>query len=274
MRLSPGYGPNNHCWATVAILLALAAWGQDKPANSDIENIGRRDVSQVATTYSLDKEIALGRQVSAEYEKQVRLSNDPELGEYINHLGQNIVLNSDVRKLPITFKVVESDEPGGMTFPGGTQVQADSHYGHAFSHGFPVRIESGTVVYENRTSSGNTIFFDEDVVLQHCDDGALGFGDVRFHGLRGQNSAWIERFGGCTYFNSGDKLRPTATQTALRRLHVLLRKTGHLPPHRSAENFLNFRNRAFDFDRLCQPNGLSCCLLIRVACYPKIEPQV
>jgi len=107
--------------ASVAILLALPVWGQDKPRNSDIENIGRRDVSGGATqnVYSIDKEIAMGRQLSAEYEKQVRLSNDPELGEYINRLGQNIVLNSDVRNLPVTFKVVESDEPGGMTFPGG-----------------------------------------------------------------------------------------------------------------------------------------------------------
>jgi predicted Zn-dependent protease len=105
--------------ASLAILLALPlAWGQDKPANSDIENIGRRDVSQGAP-FSIDKEIALGRQLSAEYEKQVRLSNDPELGEYINRLGQNIVLNSDVRNLPVTFRVVEADEPGGMAFPGG-----------------------------------------------------------------------------------------------------------------------------------------------------------
>ncbi len=106
---------------SVAILLGLQAWGQDKPANSDIENIGRRDVSQGASqnVYSIDKEIAMGRQLSAEYEKSVRLSNDPELGEYINRLGQNIVLNSDVRNLPVTFRVVESDEPGGMAFPGG-----------------------------------------------------------------------------------------------------------------------------------------------------------
>ena len=98
--------------ASVAILLALPVWGQDKPRNSDIENIGRRDVSQgaVQNVYSIDKEIAMGRQLSALYEKQVRLSNDPELGEYINRLGQNIVLNSDVRNLPVTFRVVESDE--------------------------------------------------------------------------------------------------------------------------------------------------------------------
>src|SRR5215475_163284 len=107
--------------ASVAILLALPVWGQDKPRNSDIENIGRRDVSGGATqnVYSIDKEIAMGRQLSAEYEKKVKLSNDPELGEYINRLGQNIVLNSDVRNLPVTFRVVESDEPGGMFFPGG-----------------------------------------------------------------------------------------------------------------------------------------------------------
>ena len=107
--------------ASAAILLALPVWGQDKPRNSDIENIGRRDVSQGASqsVYPIDKEIAMGRQLSAEYEKQVRLSNDPELGEYINRLGQTIVLNSDGRNLPVTFRVVESDEPGGMAFPGG-----------------------------------------------------------------------------------------------------------------------------------------------------------
>jgi predicted Zn-dependent protease len=106
--------------ASVTILLVLSASGQDKPANSDIDNIGRRNVSQGATNlYSIDKEIALGRQLSAVYEKQLRLSNDPELGEYINRLGQNIALNSDVRNLPVTFRVVESDEPGGMAFPGG-----------------------------------------------------------------------------------------------------------------------------------------------------------
>ena len=107
--------------ASVAILLALPVWGQDKPANSDIDNIGRRDITQgaIQNVYSIDKEIAMGRQLSAEYEKQVRWSNDPELAEYINRLGQTIVLNSDVPNLPVTFRVVESDEPGGMAFPGG-----------------------------------------------------------------------------------------------------------------------------------------------------------
>src|SRR5690349_4667401 len=104
----------------VAVLLALPLLAQDRPKNSNIENIGRRDVTGGAVNfYSFDREIALGRQLAAEIERQVKLIDDPTINEYVNRIGQTIVLNSDARNLPITFRVVESDELGGQALPGG-----------------------------------------------------------------------------------------------------------------------------------------------------------
>jgi len=89
------------------------------PANADIDNIGTRDINKGSINFiSLDKEIALGRQLSAEVERQVKLVNDPTVNEYVNRVGQNIVRNSDC-KVPFTIKVVESDEINAFALPGG-----------------------------------------------------------------------------------------------------------------------------------------------------------
>src|SRR5215471_8158331 len=81
-----------------------------KPKNSDVDNIGARNINKGSVNfYSLDKEIAMGRQLAAEVERQVKLGDDPTINEYVNRVGQNIVRNSDA-KVPFTIKVVESDE--------------------------------------------------------------------------------------------------------------------------------------------------------------------
>src|SRR5262245_21007018 len=105
---------------TLGVLLTLAALAQEKPNNSDIENIGSRDINKGSVNYySLDKEIAMGRQLAAEVERQVKLVEDPMINEYVNRVGQNIVRNSDAKTLPITFKVVQSADVNAQTFPGG-----------------------------------------------------------------------------------------------------------------------------------------------------------
>ena len=43
----------------------------------------------------LEKEIAMGRQMAAELERHTQLVSDPALTEYVNRLGQNLVLNSN-----------------------------------------------------------------------------------------------------------------------------------------------------------------------------------
>jgi predicted Zn-dependent protease len=96
---------------------------QKKPnvKNGDVENIGNRDINKGIGNInfmSLEKEIATGRQLAAEIERQVKLVDDATINEYVNRVGQNIVRNSDA-KVPFTIKVVESDEINAFALPGG-----------------------------------------------------------------------------------------------------------------------------------------------------------
>src|SRR5438477_7679650 len=92
---------------------------KSKKKNSDVENIGNRNINKGSINFiSLDKEIAMGRQLAAEIERQVRLIDDPTINEYVNRVGQNLVRNSDA-KVPFTIKVVESDEINAFALPGG-----------------------------------------------------------------------------------------------------------------------------------------------------------
>jgi predicted Zn-dependent protease len=92
---------------------------EHKPANSDIDNIGTRDINKHSINFiSLEKEIAMGRQMAAEVEREVKLIDDPVVTEYVNRVGQNLVRNSDA-KVPFTIKVVESDEINAFALPGG-----------------------------------------------------------------------------------------------------------------------------------------------------------
>ena len=96
-----------------------AADCKKKPKNCNVDDIGSRDINKGSINFiSLDKEIAMGRQLSAEVERQVKLIDDPVINEYVNRVGQNIVRNSDA-KVPFTIKVVESDEINAFALPGG-----------------------------------------------------------------------------------------------------------------------------------------------------------
>src|SRR5207244_7957178 len=92
---------------------------KSKKKNSDVENIGNRDINKGSINFiSLEKEIAMGRQMAAEIERQVKLVEDPTINEYVNRVGQNLVRNSDA-KVPFTIKVVDSDEINAFALPGG-----------------------------------------------------------------------------------------------------------------------------------------------------------
>jgi predicted Zn-dependent protease len=64
------------------------------------------------------KEIQLGRQLALEVEQQAKLVEDELVTEYVNRVGQNIVLHSDA-KIPFTIKVIDSDEVNAFALPGG-----------------------------------------------------------------------------------------------------------------------------------------------------------
>jgi len=85
----------------------------DNPAD-----IGDRDVSGHVNFYSLEKEIALGKQMAQEVERQSRIINDPVVAEYVNRIGQNLVRNSDA-KVPFTIKVLDDDTVNAFALPGG-----------------------------------------------------------------------------------------------------------------------------------------------------------
>ncbi|MBO0910521.1 MAG: M48 family metalloprotease [Acidobacteria bacterium] len=87
----------------------------------DVGAIGNRNVGcsrGMGNWYSLEKQIALGKQISQQVETQSKVINDPVVSEYINRLGQNIVRNSD-SQVPFTIKVIDSDDINAFALPGG-----------------------------------------------------------------------------------------------------------------------------------------------------------
>jgi beta-barrel assembly-enhancing protease len=103
----------------LALLLAVpfnAFPGDDK--KSDPDAIGDRNVSGKVNWYSLEKEIALGKQLAQQVERQSKVINDPVISEYVNRLGQNLVRNSDA-KVPFTIKVLEDPTVNAFALPGG-----------------------------------------------------------------------------------------------------------------------------------------------------------
>ena len=92
-----------------------------KPGSiEDVSAVGNRDIGGrgVGNWYSTDYEIKMGRAYAAEVEKSTKLITDPEITEYVNRIGQNIVKNSDC-KVPFTIKVIDSDEINAFALPGG-----------------------------------------------------------------------------------------------------------------------------------------------------------
>jgi len=89
-----------------------------KTSHDDVDAIGNRNVSGHVNFYSLEKEIALGKQLAQEVERSSKLIDDPVVTEYVNRVGQNLVRNSDA-KVPFTIKVIDSDEVNAFALPGG-----------------------------------------------------------------------------------------------------------------------------------------------------------
>jgi beta-barrel assembly-enhancing protease len=84
------------------------------------ELIGQRNINKqiLPNFYSLDKEVALGRQLAMQVDRQAKFIEDPIVVEYINRVGQNIVLHSDA-KVAFTIKVLDSDDVNAFALPGG-----------------------------------------------------------------------------------------------------------------------------------------------------------
>ena len=101
---------------TVTAPNTVFAGGKDP--KKDPDEIGSRDVGKGVNFYSLEKEMALGKQLAADVERQAKIISDPVVAEYVNRVGQNLVRNSDA-KVPFTIKVVDSEDVNAFALPGG-----------------------------------------------------------------------------------------------------------------------------------------------------------
>src|SRR5262245_55992221 len=81
--------------------------------------IGKRDINKgTIQFYSLEREVAIGRQLAAEVDRTSKIINDPLVTEYVNRIAQNLVLHSD-SKVPFTIKVIDSEVVNAFALPGG-----------------------------------------------------------------------------------------------------------------------------------------------------------
>ena len=102
--------------ATLHLMTMSAFAGDNKKKDPDA--IGDRNVGEGINFYSLEKEIALGKQLAQEVERQAKVIDDPIIAEYVNRVGQNLVRNSDA-KVPFTIKVLDTEEVNAFALPGG-----------------------------------------------------------------------------------------------------------------------------------------------------------
>jgi len=89
--------------------------------NEDPAMIGKRNINSgiiAKMSGSTEKEVRLGRELATEVDRQAKFVDDPTITEYVNRVGQNIVLHSDA-KVPFTLKVIDSDEVNAFALPGG-----------------------------------------------------------------------------------------------------------------------------------------------------------
>jgi predicted Zn-dependent protease len=103
---------------SVLLLAPPAALADNKDDKKDVDKIGERKVGGGLNLYSLEREVALGKQLAQMVEQSARMVEDPVVLEYVDRVAQNLVRNSDAR-VPFTVKVVDSEELNAFALPGG-----------------------------------------------------------------------------------------------------------------------------------------------------------
>jgi predicted Zn-dependent protease len=103
----------------LVLVMSTAVRAEDqKKKKDDPDQIGNRNVGKGINIYSIEREMALGKQLAEEVTRQAKLQDDPLISEYINRVCQNLARSSDAR-VPITCQVIEGEAPNAFALPGG-----------------------------------------------------------------------------------------------------------------------------------------------------------
>lgn len=89
--------------------------------NDDPTMIGKRNINKGLwgkIAAGTESEVKMGRMLAAQVDKEAKFVDDPIITEYVNRVGQNIVLHSDA-KVPFTIKVIDAEEINAFALPGG-----------------------------------------------------------------------------------------------------------------------------------------------------------
>src|SRR5690349_4729744 len=94
------------------LLLFLAVVATAQQANS----------GRAVNFYSIEKEVALGRQLAAEFQRNAKLLPGPATQTFVDHLGQRLAAHARNSAFTYTFRLIADDptvlhEPAA--FPGG-----------------------------------------------------------------------------------------------------------------------------------------------------------
>jgi predicted Zn-dependent protease len=94
--------------------------GKHDGDKDDLKAIGSRKIGKrgLGNWYSLEEDIAMGREASKALEANVKQVHDRMVTEYVNRVGQILVQNSDA-KVSFTIRVIDSEEINAFAFPGG-----------------------------------------------------------------------------------------------------------------------------------------------------------
>ncbi len=86
----------------------------------DITAIGTRGIGShgLGNWYSLEKEIAIGKEYAKTMDPRFKFIKDPLVTEYVDRIGQKLAHNSDAR-VPFIIKVIDSGEVNAFSLPGG-----------------------------------------------------------------------------------------------------------------------------------------------------------
>lgn len=103
-----------------AVLSAIVASTVSMSAHSMANNDDLPDLGTSAlTTLSIEKEKRLGAIIYEQFQGSAPLLHDPLIKEYINALGNRLVVHADSVKFPFTFFVVNESSINAFAFYGG-----------------------------------------------------------------------------------------------------------------------------------------------------------